>query len=174
MKIHTPIFKRVNSQTCLEIVMKFVSYLFNCWRWPSCKEIGLLLFYKYFKNYSKHDKCFFTCFFFPFAFFDMFCDLLIHCFLSHNPRIFLELIKWFWEYSTNGFLPLVFCAGRCGNDIKMWHPCANATWVDLSRFLNSIVSSNESCPKFSTMFSNSVTNAWLVIIGILGMFTYNT
>jgi hypothetical protein len=24
------------------------------------------------------------------------------------------------------------------------------------------------------MFSNSVTNAWLVIIGILGMFTYNT
>jgi hypothetical protein len=39
--------KRVSSQTYLEIVMKFVSYLSNYWRWLSCNEIGLLLFYKF-------------------------------------------------------------------------------------------------------------------------------
>jgi hypothetical protein len=41
----------------------------------------------------------------------------------------------------------------------------------LSKFLSSAVSSNESCAKFSSMFSDFITNAWLMTIGILGMFT---
>jgi hypothetical protein len=39
------------------------------------------------------------------------------------------------------------------------------------KFQNFVDSSNEGCAKFSTMFSDSITDAWLVTIGIVGMFT---
>jgi len=59
-KIHTLVSKKVSSQTCLEIVVKYVSWFFNYWRWPSCNEIGYLLFYKFSFdqsfNYSQHCK----------------------------------------------------------------------------------------------------------------------
>ncbi len=37
--------------------------------------------------------------------------------------------------------------------------------------MSSAISSNEGYVKFSTMFFDSITNAWLMIVGILGMFT---
>ncbi len=43
-KVHTPIFRRVSLYTHLEIAVKSISYLFNCWGWPSYNEIGPLLF----------------------------------------------------------------------------------------------------------------------------------
>jgi hypothetical protein len=42
--------------------------------------------------------------------------------------------------------------------------------LNFQKKLSSTISSNESCAKFSTMFSISITDAWLVTIGILSMF----
>ncbi len=100
-KIHTPISKKVNLQTYLEIGMKFIFCLSNYWRWLSYNEISLLLFYKFFFNQffnrNQHYKCFFCLFFlffFPFDFLDLLWYLPIHylpihCLLSHNRQILL-------------------------------------------------------------------------------------
>jgi hypothetical protein len=90
--------------------MKFISYLFNYQRCPSCKETSLLLFYKFFSisfstivnTISVFLACF-SCLSFLLFFLDVFCYLLIHCLLSHNPQFFLRLQHGF---ENNRFMVL--------------------------------------------------------------------